>query len=107
MKYSNEASIFDRSGTYQAETNSRGKLKGWDENETLTEGDQIQQPVQEPTYRKRKSTSEYVRQRFGVVEEIVEESPLQDNEVNIEPIATLLRRRRKSTVTIIRDLLGL
>ncbi len=104
---SNRNAVLNRTG-FLADSNSEGRLRGWEDDEmVVTDGHETSR-MEAHVGRKRQSTSEYIRQRFGVVEEIQVESntdsiPVED----IQPMATIIRRRRKSTITFVRDLLGL
>lgn len=93
---------------FLADSNSTGRIRGWEEDEMVVTNGQETSRMEAHVGRKRQSTSEYIRQRFGVVEEIQVESnsdyiPVED----LQPMATIIRRRRKSTITFVRDLLGL
>ncbi len=107
MKESLNYSNFENGGGFCANSDAKGRLKDWNDQIVeidISESSHIANSYR-PEKRKRQSTSEFVRKRFGVIEDIVEESCEPD--VDLQPVADLLRRRRKSTVTIFRELLGL
>ncbi len=85
-------------------TDSTGRLRDWNDDVVSLGGEVKHQAAYQPQPRQRKSTSEHVRQTFGNIEEI----EIDPNEIvaEMQPVVNLLRRKRKSTVTIIRELFG-
>lgn len=88
-------------------SHNKGQLRDWNDQFVDAEGSNCEEvsAIYKPDRRTRQSTSEYIRKNFGVLEELIEDG--SDGELEIKPVSELLKRKRKNTVNVIRDMLGL
>jgi hypothetical protein len=90
---------------FVANANAEGRLKGWDDEVLEFKQNETCIKAESPNQRPR-STTLVGQTKFGAIENIrnFEET---GSEINVEPMADIIRRRRSTSLSYIRDLLGI
>ncbi len=89
---------------FVANANAEGRLKGWDDEALEFQKGEASIQTETPNQRPR-GTTLIGQTKFGAIENI---RNFDDNneELNVEPMAEIIRKRRSTSLTYIRGLLG-
>jgi hypothetical protein len=90
---------------FVANTNAEGRLKGWDDESIEINGSEPVQLVHASSTQK--GLNNFQNNLFGLVDQIEDAKADLDEQAPVEPMANMIRRRRSTSLTFFKGILGL